>query len=536
MMRSTFSGFTIAQLAMRASQRAIDVTGQNIANINTKGYTKQQLDLVSLNLRGGDRVGTGPGSKIGYGVEITGISQVRDPFLDVQYRSQIAKVGTADGRQGILDQLGDIFDETDAEGIRKALSDLSSSLDKLSSNAGNTEFDSIVRSRAQVLLNFMHQKSDDLKNVREENISGLENTEIAAVNSLLSDIGELNDSIWDSQVLGNPALELLDERNSKLDDLASYLPISVSYKEVSISKDVKFSYPVVKFMGSNGVSYPLTAGEHGENYASLSVSRDTVQVGNETKKTGSVSLFIIPASDFSKSADVSGLKAEITDNMKEGTLQGALDMINKSGELDDPPSDYRGIGYYEKTFDALAASFAETFNKLNQTNPPNGNTNDLFSTSDGSGVFTASNIKISDGWMNNTVHILTSTKTDAGSTDNDNIINMINALKEERSFSYQKNAGGNSIEFYKGSFAQCYSNIENTQGLDSSANTAILDNHISVLQQTANNRDAVSGVSLDEEGVSLMQYQRSYTAAARLMTTLDEALDTLINKTGVVGR
>ena len=64
----------------------------------------------------------------------------------------------------------------------------------------------------------------------------------------------------------------------------------------------------------------------------------------------------------------------------------------------------------------------------------------------------------------------------------------------------------------------------------------LLSNHISIVQQTANSRDGVSGVQLDEEGMNLMHYNQSYSAAARLMTTLDEALDTLINKTGVVGR
>ena len=62
-----------------------------------------------------------------------------------------------------------------------------------------------------------------------------------------------------------------------------------------------------------------------------------------------------------------------------------------------------------------------------------------------------------------------------------------------------------------------------------------MENQISVLNQTANSRDSVSGVQLDEEGMNLMHYNQSYTAAARLMTTLDEALDTLINNTGVVG-
>jgi len=674
MTRSTFSGFTIAQLAMNASMRALDVTGQNIANINTKGYTRQQLDLISLNLKGGDFVSSGSGSKIGYGVEITGISQIRDPFLDVQYRNQIAKVGTADARQGTLDQLADIFDETDKDGLKKALSDLSSSLDQLSSNANNAEFDSIVRSRCQVLLNYIHQKSDELQSVREETISGLENTDIPALNGLLSDIGELNDAIWKSQVLGNPSLELQDQRNLKLDELASYIPISVSYKEVSIADGLRLNYPVIKFTGSDGMSYNLTAGEHGENSASFFADRNKGIDGNYN---GTVSISLIPASDFPSNTDVTPLKTNITSYLKEGTLKGLADMLNKSGELDTPPTDYRGLGYYEKSFDAFVQSFAQTFNKLNTNTVPytgvssfpsngtvekmmasgtekaeytvsflnsagnflnkekisiNGQTYifgdgtggtieigsdlesslinlaahltanmpdvavngtdtagswtydpstaklswtsnspmavgtditdssinltfaykadpfniknfDLFKTSDGSRTFTADNIKISDDWMNNSIYIISSHDEDAGSTANDNITKMLKSLSDERDFKYEYaylDQAGNPqtgyINFYNGNYLQCYSNLENIQGIDSSANKAILANHISVLEQTANSRDSVSGVSLDEEGINLMQYQRSYTAAARLMTTLDEALDVLINNTGIVGR
>lgn len=668
MTRSTFSGFTIAQLAMTASQRAIDVTGQNIANINTKGYTRQRVDLASFNTRGADSMSTGPGSKIGYGVEITGISQIRDPFLDVQFRNQIAKVGTADARQTTLDQLADIFDETDKEALKKALSDLSSSLDQLSANANNSEFDSIVRSRAQVIVNYIHQKAADLKSVREETINGLENTDIPAINGLLSDIGELNDAIWKSQVQGNPALELLDKRNDKLDELAGYLPISVTYKDVVVSNGTKYDYPVVSFRGSDGVTYPLTAGEHGENVASISMKRNKVP-------DGTVSISLIPASDFPSDADVSSLETNITDYLKEGTLKGTVDVLNKSGEMDNPSSDYRGIGYYEKSFEAFVQTFANTLNELNgnmqpytgvtqlptigtaskdsktneavfsmdyskatgnflrgekitvngktytfgdgtgtdeiaigdtlekslqnladelnsspsmlvdgnevpgkwsyasgklewrsngavttavdsiqttdkkdisvvyKANPLNIKNFDLFQTSDGSNRFTASNIKISDDWMNNSIHIISSHKEDAGSTANDNIIKMLKSLTDERVFKYEYTymdtngvAQTGYITHYTGNFSQCYSNLENTQGIDSSANQAILNNHISVLQQTADSKDAVSGVSLDEEGISLMQYQRSFSAAARLMTTLDEALNTLINNTGIVGR
>jgi flagellar hook-associated protein 1 FlgK len=677
MTRSTFAGFTTARLAMAASQRSLDVTGQNIANINTVGYTKQQVDLVSLNLRGGDVYSSNPSSKIGYGVETTSVSQIRDPFLDVQYRNQVAKVGTADARQEVLDQLGDVFDETDKDALKKALSDLSSGLDKLSANANSSEFDSIVRSRCQVLMNYIHQKNADLKSTREETISGLEKTTLPKVNSLLSDIGELNDAIYKSQMLGNPALEMMDQRNTKLDELAGYVPISVSYKEVNIADGAKYNYPVVKLNGTNGTTYNLTAGDHGENFASLSAERNKNSLGTED---GTVSISLIPASDFPAYADVSALKTDITDKLREGTLKGTLDMLNKSGELDNPSSDYRGIGYYEKSFDSFVQSFAKTFNKLNEntvpytgiTNAPSkgapkemtgdgsekveysysfanakgnflnheivningqsytfgdgsggtialGNTMeeslqnlasempnttfnvkgtsmagtwkyednkltwsstapltagetigedsiktaasgvidnltysanplniknyDLFKTSDGSSIFTASNIKISDDWMNSSIHIIASHDPKAGTTASDNITLMIKALTDSREFTYEYNytdyAGNQkngSTSFYNGSFSQCYSNMENMQGIDSSANTAILNNHISVLSETSNNKDAVSGVSLDEEGINLMQFQRSFSAAARLMTTLDQALDTLINSTGMVGR
>lgn len=679
MTRSTFAGFTTARLAMAASQRSLDVIGQNIANINTVGYTKQRVDLVSLNLKGGDVYSSNPTSKIGYGVETTNISQIRDPFLDVQYRNQIAKVGTADSRQAVLDQLGDVFDETDKDSLKKALSDLSSSLDKLSANANSSEFDSIVRSRCQILMNYIHQKNADLKSTREEAISGLEKSSLPAINSLLSDIGELNDAIWKSQMLGNPALEMMDERNNKFDELAGYLPISVSYKEVKIADGAKYNYPVVKLNGSNGVTYNLTAGDHGENFASLSVKRNTNSIGVED---GTVSINLIPATDFPSHVDISALEENITDTLKEGTLKGTVDMLNKSGELDIPASDYRGIGYYEKSFDTFVQTFAKTFNKLNEnktsytgvSNSPttgfsqemtgdgsnyakysynyqnakgnflkfetvningqeytfgDGNNNtillgdtiddslenlankmpattfnvngtdktgtwsydktqhkltwtsddklsvnevigpnsikltedsdiekityssnplniknfDLFKTSDGSNIFNAGNIKISDDWMNGNIHIISSTNPNAGSTASDNIILMIKSLTEDREFNYDytyTDESGNpqtgSMSFYKGNFSQCYSNMENMQGIDSSANTAILNNHISVLNETSNNKDAVSGVSLDEEGIDLMQFQRSYTAAARLMTTLDQVLDVLINNTGVVGR
>ena len=128
MMRSTFAGFTTAQLAMAASQRSIDVTGQNIANINTEGYTRQRLDIASLNLRNGSFYNSSNSTRVGYGVDMTGISQLRDPFLDAQYRSQIAKLGTTDAQAAGLEKLQVAFDESTTSGIRDAFINLSNAL------------------------------------------------------------------------------------------------------------------------------------------------------------------------------------------------------------------------------------------------------------------------------------------------------------------------------------------------------------------------------------------------------------------------
>ena len=93
-----------------------------------------------------------------------------------------------------------------------------------------------------------------------------------------------------------------------------------------------------------------------------------------------------------------------------------------------------------------------------------------------------------------------------------------------------------NVKFYTGNFHDCFANMEATLGIDYKATNTMLMNQISVLNETSNNRDAVSGVQLDEEGMDLLHYNQSYSAAARFMTTLDEALDKLINGTGVVGR
>ncbi len=531
MIRSTFAGFTTAQLAMAASQRAFDVTGQNIANINTTGYTRQRLDISSLNHKYAAFYNPVNRVQIGFGVDITGVSQLRDPFLDIQYRNQMSKLGTSDAQAAVQESLTPIIDEAMDDGIRTALRSVTSALDKYSSQVTNKEFDTMVRSEMQNLINLMHEKATRLKEVRDDTAQGFETTDVADLNQLLENIANLNKSIKTSQILGNDALELQDERNNLLDELSSYLPISVEYSNKKIGPTQTVEILDVYFTDSDGARHRLIS------------DNDYATFQTDVSDPKNVTLHLQDAK--------SGKVTDVTEKLGNGTLKGTLDMLNKSGEFDG--TDVRGIGYYEKALDTLANKFAEVFNELNKKPQVDANGDPvkpltledapLFEASDNSGKITAANIKISEGWQTNeyglTTTVVLTEDGKLGSTANDNIMNMVKAMSNTQNFTYKlTDANGNprTTTFFKGSFYDCYANIESTLAVDSKSTTTRLENQITVVNQTSNSRDGVSGVQLDEEGMNLMHYNQSYNAAARLMTALDEALNTLINNTGLVGR
>ncbi|MEZ3470032.1 MAG: flagellar basal body protein [Schaedlerella sp.] len=575
MIRSTFAGLTTAQLGMAASQRSIDVTGQNIANLNTEGYTRQRLDIASLNMRNGSIYNSSNSARVGYGVDITGISQLRDPFLDAQYRSQIAKLGTTDAHAAGLEKLQVSFDESTTSGIRDAFINLSNALHTLSKPDGYTkENDTVVRSRMQIIVNLLREKAVNLQDIRTDAQENFQSTDIKDLNGTLKNIAELNTSIKNSQILGNPALELMDERNRLLDELGSYLPINVTYKQKNIGEGYSVQVMKVSFTDSDGLTHNLIDdGRYGQFRTDISDQPVTLSL-----------------------TDADGFTNDFTDKLTDGTLKGTLDFLNKSGDFDD--TDFKGIGYYEKVLDSLVEKFVTEFNNANAatvqesvtaggkdyfkfTDPATGNTiykdeNDKYYTDDpavttppvteftgdpktlkpvyspnkedrplfeeiepGKG-FTALNVKVATGWLEGSYGITNSNNTVngvIGSTASENIENMINMLSKEYAFSSDSiTKPGMDVRFYTGTFYSCFANIESTLGIDLSSMSTTLDNQITVLNQTANSRDGISGVQLDEEGMNLLHYNQSYSAAARLMTTLDEMLDKLINGTGVVGR
>ncbi len=520
MLRSTFTGFTTAQMGLQAAQTAIDIAGQNLTNMNTVGYTRQRLDVVSLSP-------TAPGFwaptydvGVGQGVQMIGISQIRDPYLDLQYRNQISKVGTADATDAILEDIGNIFDETDAEGIRAALNDVITQLNTMATtqNSSTGNIEAVVRSAMEVLMNQVYQKGTAIQDVKTDLISKMEDATIPNINTILDSITELNVSIKNSQILGQPALELQDQRNLLLDDLATYLPINAKIT-TNTSYGTAYEELTVTFTDTDGNVHTLISNDKSAEIAFDSTTEpQTVTI--QDALTGTVS-------------------ANLVDSFPNGVLKGELDMMNKSEVFDG--SDVRGIGYYEKMFNSFVNELATTLNDLNATvDPATGAEirNDLFETTSGTGPFTATNIKVSDKWMNGEVNLTLSKDPDAPSTDYSNILAMIQSLTSDEINVEIPNpdGSGTNISIYKGTVQDMYDTLQSVQSIDRKAASSLLSNHITVLNQISTSRMSISSVNQDEETMDLMKYQQSYNAASRIMTVMDELLDRLINQTGVVGR
>ncbi len=233
MIRSTFAGFTTAQLGMSASQAALNVIGQNISNVNTKGFTRQRVDLDSFNVTTGPRQwGSVNDTFIGNGVVVNRVEQVRDPYLDLRFRTEMAGVGYYDKTLASLEDLQSVLDEVEKDGsIHNQLEAVFKALNEFNPQAANNEFQNMAKTELQLLSQYFNNYSNRIEQAKTDNMTEFKEQTIPAINQLLKDITSLNVSIHENEVLGNPALELRDERNLLLDELSNYVKIEVTYDD-----------------------------------------------------------------------------------------------------------------------------------------------------------------------------------------------------------------------------------------------------------------------------------------------------------------
>ena len=527
MLRSTFLGYKTATSALKVNQNHLDVVGQNISNINTKGYTRQRLDISSLSFNTGNMKFGTAGVIIGQGVEANGVSQYRDAFLDLRYRMETTKLGSESVQLEALTDLESVLDEIKMDKLDAQFSDLLTQLHSLTSIPSDPVLEGVVRTSAEILTQMLNDYSRDIETIYEQQLTYLKEGALVKVNQLTENIAKLNQQIKESNISGNPALELNDQRNMLIDELANYIDIEVDVIPLNIGGGKIVDEIVIK-LGNTG--FDLV----NRNFSS------EIKVNDDSK------IIEINITTFEKDADgvvkdsdgnpTYNADQNITSIIKGGQIDGYLRFLNGKGEFattDDKTAyekaaDVKGVQYYSNMLDTLAYKFADTMNELNKT--ANGDDKPLFQSRDGSDI-TARNIKIHDDWADATGSYITNTKeTGHGDTSGavDNILRMINAFNSDYEFTSKEGKG-----LFEGTFQEFLSYTTTKLNLQVADVEISHDTYTETQFHIDYARSSMSSVDLNEEGVNLLQYSKSYNAAARLMTTLDEMLETLINRMGV---
>ncbi len=576
MIRATFAGFTTALSALEANQKRLDVVGNNLANMNTSGYTRQQLQVSSLNYSNPtDYYMNHSEVNVGYGASMDTVSQLRDPFLDVQYRDQNSKTEYNKTVGNSLDALSQYLDETKLDGLRTSFDSIQTALTNMQDPAkvNDPVYEGELRSRMSATATLFNNVASQISTARTDelaNITGAgssENGAVEKINTLLREIGELNTSIYRNQMVGNQVLELQDQRNLKIDELSSYIPVKVSYyntdadrtsstygtKKIYHPDDMKLetSFTEIKSDGTSSVSFLTLVSGHDmydgkKNYGSVKAVNPKNADADPTAEAVSL-VFTEPDKLGTASVSTNNTApapGAATVRLSSGKAQASLDMLASSDDSLHNGSTYRSYDYYLQRLNTLANTWATQMNALNKMGVTGDYTAksslsdgtksistiaaDLADTADTSCLLlvnrtdssaqgiTAANIQVSSKWVAGVTHIGTSGDPKEGNSASDTALNMLQFMLEP-----QKALGSKS-------YADDMNNISTYLANDSYNNENALTTNKTVLGSIATSRDQISGVSLDEEAANMMTYVSSYNAAARLMTTLDSTLETLL--------
>lgn len=537
-MSSTFGSFGVARLGIYAAQKGLDVTGNNITNINTPGYTRQRLDQVSLISSVSDKYFNQNMTRVGQGVLTTGVSQLRDPGLDLLYREAQADLGASGGKlkglgslASILDEVGKGDGEQDDGVILSQLNDLRDLISKAVTN-GIQGYDSLIRESASALCTYLNSTAKKLENLQGTYETYLDQ-DIQKVNDILKNIQDLNTSIRDADIRGDDALELRDSRNMLLDELSQYMDIDVKYT----MEDLGAGFMVEKLT--------VTLGTGKQN--TLIDGKYAAKIGRFPDDDNyNIQLYALRDADGRKKNDKDTDPVKLGDNDLYGSLQARREMLTESGEyatkdtvdkVDKNAAVKRGIPYYRNALDSLARELAKEMNALNNvkdaTIPGEGNLfsvgSDTNDTTDAKGQgITAANISVSKGWREGSISMIPSRDPGASSGDTSNLAAFLSLFEKKVKFDPKTLVGDAVGSPYEGTFEDMLLHIQSTLAEDQMSTSSVYNNYAITANEIYTDRNSLSGVNLNDEATNLMVYQKAYTAACRLMTTLDEALDSLL--------
>ena len=560
MTTNIFSALSSAKLGLLAQQLAIEVTGQNIANVETEGYSRQDVTFEANTPRHAIKYGSM--HQIGTGVRVAGIERAHDQFLFEQIMDEGDLTGSTEVKKDIFEQLEILFNEGSGRSLNDALSSFFASVHDLATNARGLPERADLVSKAENLASTFNQTGKQLYTI-QRNIDATIETEVTEINSLTTQIGKLNENIHASEPASQyKANDLRDNRDRLVKELSKKIDIQlIEESDSQISLTLKDGTALVL----KDQVFDLSTSINGNNESFYDVYIDT---GSTTKDITST----ITGGELRGYLDMRDTEVEsILDKMNilSASFIQEFNGIHRAGFGVDGSSGLDFFSALDVTVDhdvdntgttvvsmtnaspttisvdefeiAFTGSNAFTLNNLT-TNASSGTftftTGSTFNIKDGFAVtisgaavsgdkvtFSVSEDSASGMAVSSTITANTR-KIAAGTTTNGDGANalLMADLQNTLSFNSVTWSGSGSGSY---TFDEYYNAVVSTIGIESFSAQSTLRQQEGIMLQLNSRRESISGVSIDEEMIKMIKFQQAYNASARMISVVDEMLDTL---------
>jgi flagellar hook-associated protein FlgK len=467
---STFSGLNAATTALWAQRRALDVTGQNIANVNTEGYSRQRADLQAI---GGSPVPAfySTSTGIGSGVSADSVTRIRDAFLEGRGHTETANSAQLTIEADAFELVEQAFREPGDTGIQTLLADMWSGWEDVANNPKDEAARGQVLQRLETLVGGIHFSHDSLGAQWEQSRENLQ-VLVDDVNAAATLVGELNASIKLAKQSDLPANDLIDQRDLLVMKLAEKMGATVRHQDFGVVDVLVGGMNLVA--GGTATEFAL-AGTLDPDLTGGDPVRIVTAAGGYTVRPG-------------------------------GTAAGQLSTLNTI------------LPSYRVELDTFAADLASSLNAAHTAGWDLNGTPGVNLLASSGGPISAKTLVVAvtdPKWV-----AASSVAPTAGvpAIDNGNA----DAIAQLRQLPTGADAN--------------YRRMIVELGVQSAVAQRNLDIQAVITTQVDAARESVAGVNIDEEMTNMLSFQHAYAAAGRLVTAIDETLDVLINRTGLVGR
>jgi len=450
----------IAKGALSAQQTAIDVTGHNIANVNTDGYSRQRATLVT------NEPASSSSGQMGTGVKVGEIKRIHDRFLGHQITAENQNLGRWEAQKGGLQQLEMVLDDSAGYGLSEPMGAFWDAWQDLSNNASGATERLVLSAKGQALATTFNTLYSDLKGLQADvdaNIEGI----VIEINRITDQIADLNKQIAQIEDKAQNANDLRDKRDLLLNELAYMVDVTSSEaSDGSVTVALSSGRPLVQ----NDRSWNLSTEDNASGFEDIMWH------------------------------DGGGNAEDISNTISGGNLKGWIELRDVL------------IPGYLTSLDALANKIAEAVNSLHVEGfGLDGSTgNQFFNGTSASDMAVNPNV-VAD------VNLIAAAGSASGLPGDNTMAIAIANVQNEFTM-----AGDTTT------FDGFYNAMISDLGTVVQEAVSRFDDETAMVDQLRSYRESVSGVSLDEEMVNLIQFQYAYEAAARLIATVDELMQTII--------